>query len=170
MLSLISHLEHNEGAFYPKGGMISITNALYRLALKLGVQFSFGKVVQQITTTVNRVNGVVVDQQQHDASIIVSNMDVYFTYKHLLDQPKKAAKIKKQERSSSALIFYWGINKIFPQLDVHNIFLAKIIKESSTLFLIQACLLKIPLYILILRTRLSQAFMHPQEKKIGLSW
>lgn len=135
MLSLISHLEHNEGAFYPKGGMISITNALYRLALKLGVQFSFGKVVQQITTTVNRVNGVVVDQQQHDASIIVSNMDVYFTYKHLLDQPKKAAKIKKQERSSSALIFYWGINKIYPQLDVHNIFFSKDYKgEFNAIF------------------------------------
>jgi phytoene desaturase len=53
MLSLISHLEHNEGAFYPKGGMISITNALYRLALKLGVQFSFGKSVQEIQTKGN---------------------------------------------------------------------------------------------------------------------
>ncbi len=136
MLSLISHLEHNEGAFYPKGGMISITNALYQLALKLGVQFYFGKAVQQITTTAaNGVNGVIVDQQKHDASIVVSNMDVYFTYKHLLDQPKKAANIKKQERSSSALIFYWGINKIFPQLDVHNIFFSKDYKgEFNAIF------------------------------------
>lgn len=135
MLSLISHLEHNEGAFYPKGGMISITNALYQLALKLGVQFYFGKAVQQITTAANGVNGVIVDQQQHDASIVVSNMDVYFTYKHLLDQPKKAAEIKKQERSSSALIFYWGINKTFPQLDVHNIFFSKDYKgEFNAIF------------------------------------
>ncbi|MFD2144935.1 hypothetical protein [Mucilaginibacter antarcticus] len=28
----------------------------------------------------------------------------------------------KQERSSSALVFYWGINKKFSQLDLHNIF------------------------------------------------
>ena len=28
MLSLIPHLEHNDGVYYPKGGMISITNAL----------------------------------------------------------------------------------------------------------------------------------------------
>ncbi|RYD91664.1 MAG: phytoene desaturase, partial [Sphingobacteriales bacterium] len=27
-----------------------------------------------------------------------------------------------QERSSSALIFYWGMNKQFPKLDLHNIF------------------------------------------------
>jgi phytoene dehydrogenase-like protein len=49
-------------------------------------------------------------------------MDVYFTYKNLLNDSSKAAEIKKQERSSSALIFYWGMNKTFPTLDLHNIF------------------------------------------------
>jgi phytoene desaturase len=122
MLSLIAHLEHNEGAFYPKGGMISITNALYRLALKLGVEFSFGKSVQRIITEDNAVKGVMVDHVQHNAAIVVSNMDVYFTYKNLLTDSIKAAKVKKQERSSSALIFYWGMNKTFPSLDLHNIF------------------------------------------------
>ena len=122
MLSLISHLEHNEGAFYPQGGMISITNALYNLALKLGVQFSFGKSVQEIQTKGNCVTGVKVDKELYDAAIVVSNMDVYFTYKNLLNDSSKAAEIKKQERSSSALIFYWGMNKTFPTLDLHNIF------------------------------------------------
>jgi phytoene desaturase len=122
MLSLISHLEHNEGAFYPQGGMISITNALYRLALKLGVQFSFGKSVQEIQTKANYVTGVKVDEEVYGAAIVVSNMDVYFTYKNLLNDSAKAAKVKKQERSSSALIFYWGMNKTFPSLDLHNIF------------------------------------------------
>jgi len=122
MLSLIAHLEHNEGAFYPKGGMISITNALYRLALKLGVTFSFGKSVQNILTKNNLVTGVMVNEEQYDAAIVVSNIDVYFTYKNLLNDSIKAAEVKKQERSSSALIFYWGMNKTFPILDLHNIF------------------------------------------------
>jgi phytoene desaturase len=122
MLSLIAHLEHNEGAFYPKGGMISITNALYRLALKLGVEFFFGKSVQRIITEDNAVKGVMVDDLQHHAAIVVSNMDVYFTYKNLLNDFKKAEKVKKQERSSSAFIFYWGMSKTFPLLDLHNIF------------------------------------------------
>ena len=30
----------------------------------------------------------------------------------------------EQERSSSALIFYWGINRTFNELDLHNIFFA----------------------------------------------
>jgi phytoene dehydrogenase-like protein len=51
-------------------------------------------------------------------------MDIWFTYHKLLSShpnlfPKK---ILSQERSSSALIFYWGIKKQFPELDLHNIF------------------------------------------------
>lgn len=122
MLSLIGHLEQNEGAHYPKGGMISITNALYRLSLTLGVKYTFGKSVQKILKSGNHVNGILMDNNVHDADIIVSNMDIYYTYKNLLNDNIKANTIKKQERSSSALIFYWGINKEFPQLDLHNIF------------------------------------------------
>jgi phytoene dehydrogenase-like protein len=39
MLSMIPHLEFNEGAFYPSGGMVSITAALVKLAEKKGVRF-----------------------------------------------------------------------------------------------------------------------------------
>jgi phytoene dehydrogenase-like protein len=63
-----------------------------------------------------------VENKNYEAAIVVSNMDVYFTYKNLLNDSSKAAIVKKQERSSSAFIFYWGMNKSFPMLDLHNIF------------------------------------------------
>ena len=122
MLSLIPHLEHNEGSFYPKGGMISITQALYRLALKKGVQFHFNAPVQRIIQHGQKAVGVVVDNHNIAADCIVSNMDVYFTHHHLFRNTQQEKKILKQERSSSALIFYWGINKEFKELDLHNIF------------------------------------------------
>ncbi len=125
MLSLIPHLEHNQGVFYPKGGMISIANALYKLALKKGVQFHFNTPVQRIINDASTVKGVVVNDKNILADIVVSNMDVYFTYKNLLLNDIKAKKILKQERSSSALIFYWGIKKKFPQLELHNILFTK---------------------------------------------
>lgn len=37
-----------------------------------------------------------------------------------------------QERSSSALIFYWGIKKEFPELDLHNIFFARNYQQEFT--------------------------------------
>ena len=49
-------------------------------------------------------------------------MDIYPTYKKLLPKLKAPKKQLSQERSSSAVIFYWGIQKIFNTLELHNIF------------------------------------------------
>lgn len=125
MLGLIPHVEHNEGVFYPKGGMISITNALHRLAEKKGVRFHFDAPVQKIIRHERRVQGVVVNGENVPADIVVSNLDVYFTYRQLLNDESRAHRLSKQERSSSALIFYWGIRHSFPQLGLHNIFFSK---------------------------------------------
>lgn len=122
MLSVIPHLEYNEGTWYPQGGMISIARALYELAVKKGVKFHFNTVVQRIIHREGKVYGVVVNGSNIHADAVVSNADVYFTYKNLLLQPDKAKKVLKQERSSSALIFYWGITKKFEELQLHNIF------------------------------------------------
>lgn len=122
MLSVIPHLEQNQGTYYPQGGMISITNALHKLALKKGVQFYFDSPVQQIINNKGVAKGVVVKEENIFANVVVSNADVYFTYKNLLNDGDQAKKILRQERSSSAVIFYWGISKSFSQLELHNIF------------------------------------------------
>ena len=122
MLSLIPHVEYNEGVYFPEGGMISITNALYQLALAKGVQFHFNTAVQKIIYHEGSARGIVANNENIVSDIIVSNMDAYFTYKQLLNNDDNAKKILKQERSSSALVFYWGINKEFEQLGLHNIF------------------------------------------------
>jgi len=130
MLSLIPHLELNEGTFYPEGGMISITRALYQLAIKKGVSFYFDTAVQRIIEHKKKVRGIVANDESYDADMVVSNVDVYFTYQHLLLNEKRAQKILQQERSSSALVFYWGMKKEFPQLDLHNIFFSASYKEE----------------------------------------
>lgn len=125
MLSMIPHLEQNEGTFYPEGGMVSITNALYKLALKKGVQFQFNSKVEKILQSKGSVSGVHVNGFFEGADVVVSNMDVYYVYRDLLQDEKSAANVLKSERSSSALIFYWGIQKEFPELHLHNIFFSK---------------------------------------------
>jgi phytoene desaturase len=122
MLSMIPHLEQNEGTFYPQGGMISITNALYNLALKLGVQFHFSTPIEKIIHENGKVTGVIALGKNHSAPLVITNSDVFYLYNDLIQQPKEAAKTLKRERSSSALIFYWGMKKEFPQLLLHNIF------------------------------------------------
>lgn len=123
-LNVIPHLEQHFGAYFPEGGMYSITTGLVNLAESVGVRFNYNSPVDRIFLDGRKVSGVVVSGELRVADVVVSNMDVWFTYHKLLKsypklQPKK---ILKQERSSSALIFYWGIKKTFPELDLHNVF------------------------------------------------
>jgi phytoene desaturase len=123
-LNVIPYIEQHFGAYFPDGGMYSIVTSLVKLAESLGVKFNYNSQVEEIILDGRNVKGVKVKGQLHEADAVISNMDVWFTYHKLLkDHPKLyPQKILKQERSSSALIFYWGINKQFPQLDLHNIF------------------------------------------------
>jgi phytoene dehydrogenase-like protein len=57
-------------------------------------------------------------------------MDVVPTYKYLLSDTPQPLKVLNYPRSSSALIFYWGIKKRFAQLDMHNIFFSNDYKSE----------------------------------------
>jgi len=130
MLSMVPHLEHNEGVYYPKGGMITIARALHRLAEKKGVEFYFNSPVQRIIHMEGKVKGIVVDGKNYFSDIVISNTDAYLTYRSLLQHQPRADKLLKHERSSSALVFFWGIRKQFQELDLHNIFFSKDYKEE----------------------------------------
>jgi len=124
MMSMIPHLEHGIGAYLPKEGMHQITRALENLMRKKGVEIHLQTKVEEIVYLENQVRGVKVNGAVLEAEVVVSNVDAYFTYHQLLPKFPKPVKILKQERSSSAIIFYWGMSREFPELDVHNLFFA----------------------------------------------
>jgi diapolycopene oxygenase len=124
-LNVIPHLESAMGAWYPEGGMRRIPMAVYELALRLGVRFRFNAKVERILldTRKKKVHGLLLEGgEEVPADIVLSNADVFPTYKKLLPDLKAPARVEQVDSSSSALIFYWGIRKSFPQLGVHNIF------------------------------------------------
>lgn len=123
-LNMIPHLEHNIGAYFPLGGMHSITQTLYRLATEEGVTFHFNTPVQEIQVQNGKAVGVVVNNSLQPFDVVVSNMDIWHTYHKLLPSLPKPMHILNRPKSSSAIIFYWGIGHTFPQLDLHNIFFA----------------------------------------------
>ncbi len=135
IMSMIPHLELELGTYFPKGGMHRITMSLYELALRQGIQFHFGQKVQQILVKNNRAIGIQTTDNQYFADVVVSNMDIYATYKKLLPDQAHPERSLRQERSSSAVIFYWGIRGQFPELDLHNIlFSADYRQEFEHLF------------------------------------
>jgi len=129
-LSVISHLEHNIGAFIPEEGMFKVTESLMQQAVRLGVTFHFGQPVRKVETVNDKAQGVWVDTVFVPAEIVVSDVDIHRFYSSLLPDSRRLAKITKEERSSSALIFYWGMNGNFPELDIHNIFFSADYQEE----------------------------------------
>ncbi len=151
-LNIIPHLEHNIGAFAPKGGMYAISKSIFRLAQELGVKFCFSSKVKEIIVKDKKVVGIRLNGETTPNpslesrgtplpsfeggagggfseilpfDVVVSNMDIVGTYNHLLPNENAPQKLLNQPKSSSALIFYWGMKENFPELEVHNIFFAQ---------------------------------------------
>ncbi len=147
ILTLIAYVELGLGAYMPKGGIIAIANALYTYACELGVRFIFNTKIHRIVTkkvsSTICVQGVCSDDTMVCADAIVSNMDVSLTYTLLLKEDfarfpfrlKKDIRRWQTQASSSALVFYWAMNRSYKQLDVHNIFFSSDYKaEFSHVF------------------------------------
>ena len=130
IMTLVQHLEQEYGTFVPDGGMEQITQSLFELAKRKGITFHLGEKVNQILVKKGKATGVKTKNQTLMADIVLSNMDVFPTYKNLLKDIKPPERVLNQERSSSAVIFYWGINRIFDQLDLHNIFFSQDYKSE----------------------------------------
>ncbi|TAE52222.1 MAG: phytoene desaturase [Bacteroidetes bacterium] len=152
-LNIIPHLEHNLGAYFPENGMYDITLSLFTLAKEIGVVFQMGTVAERIVVGTgsriavaarpaygepveapqNRgqeVKGVQVNGKLIPADLVVSNADIVPTYRKLMpDQPAPESTLR-QPRSSSALIFYWAMDRQYPQTDVHNIFFSANYQEE----------------------------------------
>ena len=121
-LNVIAHLEHNMGAYFPENGMREIADALERLALRHGVTIHKGDEVLSVVKEGNIVKGITATSGFMPASAVVSDMDVIPFYRKLMKEEGRARSQEKQERSTSALIFYWAMNRRFDELDLHNIF------------------------------------------------
>lgn len=130
MMTLVQHLEQEYGTYVSDKGMNNITKSLYDLALRQGIDFKFNSFVSQILVSDKRAIGVSVGEESYSSDIVVSNMDIVPTYRNLLKNHYQPEKTLSQERSSSALIFYWGINKEFKNLDLHNIFFSNDYKKE----------------------------------------
>lgn len=129
-MNIIPHLEMSIGAYYPIHGMHAITQSLVGLAERTGVKFQYKSKVERIVLEKNTAAGIQVNGEFIPADRVVSNMDIVNAYKKLLPDIKSPRFLLNQPKSSSALIFYWGIKSTFPKLDLHNIFFSDDYKKE----------------------------------------
>ncbi len=122
LLSMIPHFEHHFGAYLPTGGMYDISQAIFGLGQRLGVQYHFDTPVRNILHQDGKATGIRLQSgEEVPFDAVVCNMDVFLAYDKLLPDAKKPTRTLRQQKSTSAIIFYWGVAASFPELGLHNI-------------------------------------------------
>jgi phytoene desaturase len=123
--SLLQYTEAADGVWFPMGGMYRIIESLVSIAQKLGVRFIYDAPVKQITLNGNKATGVILQDGSHrSADLLVANADLPYVYRQLLPDKVEATRLERLNYTCSAIMFYWGVDKKYPQLDVHNLFMA----------------------------------------------
>jgi len=117
--------------WFPKGGMQQIIQNLLSIALEHRVEVVYNAAVKEINVKDKRATGITLtDGSYHKADIVVSNADLPYVYDILLPKNKTINRIKKLDYTCSAFLFHWGMDKYYPQLEQHNVFVAKNYKEN----------------------------------------
>jgi phytoene desaturase len=125
LFSMVPAAELTEGSFFPKGGMFSIVEKLLAEAQSSGVKLHFNKPVRNIMVNHKKSNGVILeDGSEIKADIIVANADLPYVYRKLLPDRGKSRRLDRMKYSCSAICFHWGLDKVYPQLGHHSVFLS----------------------------------------------
>lgn len=129
--SLLQYTELAEGVWYPMGGMYRGIETLTGIAEKLGVKFIYNTSVKKIQVENKQVKAVETeDGRTFSADLFVGNADLPYIYKELLPKNNESEKLNKKKYTCSTIMFYWGVDKIYPQLAHHNVFLGGDYKAS----------------------------------------
>jgi phytoene desaturase len=129
--SLLQYTELAEGVWYPMGGMYAGIQALTSIAEKLGVKFIYNAPVKKMKEGRGKIQSVTTkDGREFTADIFVGNADLPYIYKELLPNKAEAKKLEDKLYTCSTIMFYWGMDKEYPKIAHHNVFLSGNYKAS----------------------------------------
>jgi phytoene desaturase len=132
LFSMVPAAELREGSFFPSGGgMFRIVEKMVAAAEEKGVQIHYGNPVKQIIISGDKISGIILqDGNEIKADIIVANADLPYVYRNLLPDKRRSIHLDKLKYSCSAICFHWGLDKVYPRLDHHNVFLTDGFREG----------------------------------------
>ena len=131
LFSMVPAAELTDGSFFPKGGMYTIVEKLLSEANSAGVRFHYNKPVNKIKVSGKKAEGIILeDGSEIKADIIVANADLPYVYRSLLPDRAKSNRLDNMKYSCSAICFHWGLDKVYPQLGHHSVFLSDGFREG----------------------------------------
>ncbi len=121
--ALVPFVEFGLGAWYVRGGIYEIPQALEKLAREVGVKIKLNCAVEKIIVENKKAVGVQLKSGEIVFSdLLVANSDAVETYRNLIDKKFFNKKLDCREPSSSGFVLLLGARKKFENLVHHNIF------------------------------------------------
>ncbi|MCL4393381.1 MAG: phytoene desaturase family protein, partial [Chloroflexi bacterium] len=122
--SLIQYTELANGVWFPIGGLYRVIESLEAIARSKGVRFVYRTPVTRIDVEGDRATGVALpDGSRAAADVIVANADLPYAYRALLPDDGSADRLERLKYTSSAIMFFWGVDRLYPHMGTHNVLL-----------------------------------------------
>lgn len=143
LYSLMNYADIKEGTWFPRGGMYAVVEAMYKLALELGVEFKFNESVRAFEVGDNAggaqqslaahrgagvkasITSVVSSSGVYRAHAVISGADYHFTEQELLPAAYRVyseSYWQKRVMAPSCLMYYVGLNKKLKDPVHHSLF------------------------------------------------
>lgn len=138
--AMIHYLEREWGIWYALGGTASMIDGMARLFEELGGKIHVNAEVDEIIVDDNtrKVTGIRLnDGSVHNADAVVSNADVAYTYRSMIDKRHRRKytdqKVENMRYSMSLFVYYFGTDRLYrdttPEIAHHNIILGPRYKD-----------------------------------------
>ena len=130
LYTLMNYADIKGGTWFPKGGMYSVVDAMYQLAVECGVHFHFNHEVLQIEVANDNARRVIARahgnrQEAYEADVIIGNADYHHIESKLLPANSRnysEAYWNKRVMAPGCILFYVGLNKKLRNIVHHSLF------------------------------------------------
>ncbi|MEW6568612.1 MAG: phytoene desaturase family protein [Chloroflexota bacterium] len=165
--SMLQFTELAHGVWFPRGGMYAIIEALLALAQRQGVEFCFNCPVERILIRDGLVRGVQLsDGRCLESETVLANADLPYVYRQLLPADGSAARLERLRYSCSTVNFLWCLDRPFPQLQPHMLFLSDRYRRNFDAILHERTLAAEPSVFVHAPTRLDPALAPPRHDTV----
>ena len=129
LFTILSFLEYEYGVFHPTGGCGAVSDAMARVAARMGVEIHLSSPVDRIAFEGRSVSGIEAGGRLHPMDAVVMNADFAHAMPQLVPDRLRRRwtdrKIADARYSCSTFMLYLGVEGSFPDLAHHTIVLAK---------------------------------------------
>jgi phytoene desaturase len=134
LFTILAFLEYEFGVFHPRGGCAAVSDAMFRVARDLGVEFKFAEEVENISFEGRRARAVHTSAGTYPCDALVMNADFAGAMRRLVPNDLRRRwrdeRLEKKKMSCSTFMLYLGVEGYYEDLAHHTVFLSQDYEEN----------------------------------------